>query len=60
MFGQLFTFAGVPNVISVRFMDESHMKAEVAIRTWSSGGTLLMDKQQGEWCVVHVGTAYVN
>jgi hypothetical protein len=60
MFGQLFTFATVPNVLSVQFMDEEHTKAEVAIRTWSSGGTLLMEKQQGQWHVVDVGTAYVN
>jgi hypothetical protein len=60
MLGQLFTFATVPNVLAVRFTDEARTKAEVSIRAFSSGGTLLMEKQQGQWRVVGVGTAYVN
>jgi hypothetical protein len=60
MTGQLFTFATVPNVLAVGFTDEVRTKAEVRIRTWSSGGTLLVEKQQGQWRVVGVGTAYVN
>jgi hypothetical protein len=60
MTGRLSTFASIPNVLSVTFTDEARTRAEVLIRTWSSGGTLRMEKQQGAWRVTGVAGAYVN
>ena len=60
MIGALSTFASVPNVLSVTFIDEARTRAEVGIRTWSSGGTLRVEKQEGAWHVTSVAGAYVN
>ena len=60
MLGRLSTFASIPNVLSVTFTDEARTRADVVIRTWSSGGTLKMEKQQGAWRVTAVVGGYVN
>jgi len=60
MLGRLSTFASTPNVLSVTFTDEARTRADVVIRTWSSGGTLRMEKQEGAWRVTDVAGAYRN
>jgi hypothetical protein len=60
MLGGVTSFASVPNVQAVHFTNEERTRAEVGIRTVSSGGTLLMEKQQGTWRVTGVGGTYVN
>jgi TolA-binding protein len=60
MIGGLSAIASIPNVLSVTFTDEARTRAEVGIRTWSSGGTLRMEKQQDVWRVTGVAGAYVN
>ncbi len=58
--GRLSAIASIPSVLSVTFTDEARTHAEVLIRTWSSGGTLRMEKQQGVWSVTGVAGTYIN
>jgi tetratricopeptide (TPR) repeat protein len=60
MIGRLSTVASIPSVLSVTFTDEARTRADVLIRTWSSGGTLRMEQQQGAWRVTGVAGAYIN
>jgi hypothetical protein len=60
MVGGLCTLASVPNVLSVTFEDATRTRAVVEIRTWSSGGRLRVENEQGDWRVTGVVSAYVN
>lgn len=54
------SFASIPNVCAVVFTDAERTRANVEIRTSSSGGTLVMEKTAAGWRVVSVGDTYVN
>jgi len=60
MLGGIWSFASRPEVVSVTFTDEDRTMAEVGIRAYFSGGTLLMEKREGSWRVTGVGLTYVN
>jgi hypothetical protein len=60
MVGTLFTFATIPNVSTVSFLDQARTRASVGIRTWSSGGSVLMEKTAEGWRVTGVTSAYVE
>ena len=49
------SFASIPNVCSVVFTNAERTRANVEIRTSSSGGTLVMEKTAAAWRVVSVG-----
>ena len=53
-------FASVPNVQAVTFTNAERTRATASIRTFSSGGALLLEKTGGNWRVVGGGRTYVN
>jgi TolA-binding protein len=54
------SFASIPNVCAVVFTNAERTRANVEIRTSSSGGTLVMERTAAGWRVVSVGDTYVN
>ena len=60
MVGGLASFASVANVQSVTFTNAELTQARAAVRTFSNGGSLMLEKQAGAWRVVGVAGTYVN
>ena len=58
--GVLTTFATVPAVQAVAFLNAERTEASVGIRTSFSGGTLRLGKQDGAWRVIRVEGAYIQ
>ena len=54
------SFNSVPNVQGVVFMNEERTRANVTIRTFASGGLLVLEKTGGNWRVAGVSDRYVN
>jgi outer membrane protein assembly factor BamD (BamD/ComL family) len=58
--GAFTSFGSIPNVQAVTFTNAERTRATATIRTFSSGGALLLEKTGGTWRVVGVGGTYVN
>ena len=60
MIGSIWSFSFPPEVRSVTFTNAARTRAEVGIRTYFTGGALLMEKTPEGWRVTGVGPTYIN